>query len=205
MHLHFFFLTNSCWSVFLIFGALDLQFSCTSELIGFGSNLLISSSFLATQILADLAVLILPVFEVQHKESVRINTVLLILHKNLGKDHAVNILVDLLILMETNYVFFNIFLVTFKIQHNYSIHFRIKYFYLQSVHVDETVCLANKLVKTWRRTLFPEHVYLLLVILTAKHSVHRKRIHVLRQEDEIIQNKVSINKMIILWSNIRNI
>ena len=131
------FLTNVkiFFCVFLTIGAPAWQFCCMPGLIGFCSNSLSLISLIRFSISLTYSLLILPVFDVQHKTSARINTALLILHKNFGKEHAVNILVDLLILMETISEFFDMFWVTFNILHICFIPFSMQYF--QSVNVNK--------------------------------------------------------------------
>ena len=87
--------------------------------------------------------------------------------------------------IKVSYEFLNIFWIASNILQNCLNYFSIQYF--QSVHIQESFRLTNKLVKTQTYTFFPEHVAHL-----------QKRIYVLQKDDDYIQNKVSICKIIYL-------
>ena len=117
--------------------------------------------------------LILSVFKAQHKKGIQINTALLVLKEKFDEEHVGNILVDLLILIEISYeFFFNVFWVALNIVRNS--------------------------FKTRRHAFFLQDVHHLLIILTNKLFVLRKSIQAFPQEDENIQNKVSIGEIIVL-------
>ena len=141
--------------------------------------------------------LILSVFKAQHKKGIQINTALLVLKEKFDEEHVGNILVDLLILIEISYEFLvNVFWVALNIVRNSFSYFRMQNF--KSIYVHKVFCLTNKLVKTRRHAFFLEDVHHLLIILTNKLFVLRKSIQAFPQEDENIQNKVSIGEIIVL-------